>query len=232
MSNPARELARILDGWGYGKGKSPQQARKEYAQSRGMAEDAVARRALGSLVEIESVLADLTALGDDVGMFTETLPHWQSGLLNAATRSQSAQAGQTATAIGKGHLDLLKALSTLIESKGAALRPSPATVADIEAAIAGAEEFVCAVDILEETRHYLLGLLARIRSAVRDGRPTELRSAVNEYVGATTAVERANPGEAGRWAKAREGILQPILNNAVGGVLTQGVVRMIGLIGQ
>lgn len=232
MVNPAFGLAKIFEGWRLKAKVGPAQARAHYAEEIGVREPEVVRLGMGHLVDIGSRISDLKARGLDVSPFEWGLPHWQAAFVAAASAANNAPATPTRYPISDDRLYALKSFGLFLDAHAAGLQPRPEFVAGIEEAIDEAWEFVGNADIAEETRHYLLALLARIRSAVREGRPFEMREAVNEFVGATVVAESTlDPEQRKGWAEIRKTLLTPVLAGAGGNLLSQGVGVVAGLIG-
>ncbi|MCK0117000.1 hypothetical protein MWU57_08120 [Isoptericola sp. S6320L] len=232
--NPAYHLAEILKNLEYGNGKGAVQVRREYAKQRGMSEDALIRLAMQYLLEVEERIGEVEALNLGAAPYRSALPKWQTGITHGfTTNANSSVPKQPRPVISEDQYALLLAFGNLLESRGAALMPAPAVVDSVAAAIDEAVEFVKSIDdVSEETRHYLLALLERIRSALRSGHAGDFRSAVHEFAGATVMAEETAPAETkSRWQKLRETVLRPVLTNAGGGVLSQGVINAVGLIG-
>jgi hypothetical protein len=235
MVNPAVELAKIFEGWKTDAQVGPVGARTNYARSLGVAQVEVVNRGMAHVVDLVSRARDLKAGGTDVEPFEWALPRWQAAFIAAAADERAAPLSDAERAnfpISIERLNVLKSFGIVLDMHAAALQPRPEFVAGIEAAVDDAEEFVRAAEISEELRHYLLGLLERIRAALREGRPTSMREAVAEFVGATVLVENTvDEEQRSGWAQIRKNLLTPVIAGAGGNLLSQGIGVVVGFIG-
>lgn len=232
MVNPAFELAKIFEGWKLDPKPNPVGARRNYAKQIGLRESEVLRLGMSHLVDIASRISDLKARGIDVSPFEYGIRFWQDAFMTAATATSSSPASGADFPITEERLNGLKSFGLVLDAHAAGLQPRPEFVARIEQAIDQAQEFVRSADISEELQHYLLGLLARIRAAMHEGRPSQMREAVNEFVGATlVAEETAEEGKRKGWADMRNNLLQSAIAGAAGNLLSQGIGVVAGFIG-
>ncbi|MFD6140558.1 hypothetical protein [Promicromonospora sp. NPDC060271] len=235
MANPAFELAKILEGWKLEEKASPTSARLSYARSINAQQPEVVGSGMAHLVDLRSRISDLRARGTDVEPFEWALPRWQAAFISAAGDIRTSALSPDERRdypISIERLNGLKGFGIVLDAHAAGLQPRPEFVARIDAAINEAQAFVRDADISEEHRHYLLALLARIRSAMYEGRPAQMREAVNEFVGATVVAEStAEEGQKKGWANVRNNLLHPAIAGAAGNLLTQGIGVVAGFIG-
>lgn len=234
MTNPAYELAAIFEGWKYGGGVSLRVARGNFAKQRGMSESEVIASGMAAIVEIRQRLEAISAMGVDTGGFRASLPSWQQDFTNAAVSNprdaEATGAAKYPTSIER--LNSIKGLGAFLDLQAVSYRPRPEYIAKIDAAIADAEAFVKDADLQDEFRHYLLALLARIRTALKNGHLSEYRAAVHEFVGATVSAENMAPAESKPgWRNIRETVLIPVLDGTAANLLSAGIVSVAGLIG-
>ena len=235
MVNPAFELAKIFDGWAVDPKTAPVGARRNYARSVDLSPAQVVNRGMGHLVDLVARGRDLKARGIDVAPFEWAIPRWQSAFIAAAADNRTSalsEAQREEYPISIERLNMLKSYGIVLDAHAAALQPRPEFVARIEEAIDDAAQFVRAADISEELRHYLLGLLERIRTAMHEGRPSSMRETVTEFVGTTVLVENTvDEKQRQGWAEIRKNLLTPVLAGAGGNLLSQSVGVVAGLIG-
>lgn len=226
MVNPALEFAKIFEGWKAEAKGGPVVARRNYARSLGIPVSTVTRMGMKNLVDIGARIEEMKSRGSDVEPFEYGLPRWQTSFVLALADKRTAIPDEERATwpIPVEQLHGIKSFGLLLEAHAAALQPRPEFVDRIEGALEEAEEFVRTVDVSVEHRHYLLGLLARIRAALHEGRPGNMRDATNEFVGATVVAESAAPEEQkGKWAAVRNNIVEQALGGAAGNLIAQGL---------
>jgi hypothetical protein len=234
MANPAFELAEILEAWRPGKSGGPKGAREDYAHVLRTEPHAVVSLGMAHIVDLGYRISDLKTRGFNVETSEWALPRWQAAFVAAAhdNRTTILDHERHDYPMSPDALNGLKTFGMVLETHAAALQPRPEFAARIEEAVEQAEEFVDSADVTEELRHYLLGLLARVRAAMHEGRPSQMREAMNEFVGATVVVENTvEESQRKGWADVRNNLLQPALAGAVGNLLSQGIGVVAGFIG-
>lgn len=227
MTNPAYELARILETWTVGP-NGPRDARERAADAANTTFNDQAVEAMRALADLMVALDELDARG----LPTESLRHGLSDWVSAIT-SESVPWGQgtrgPVEALGEAQLQNLKAVGMVLDAHGAALLPRPAMLDTVLSAIAEARQVLISADLTESMRHYLLSILARIEEALVAGRTGAYFAAVNEFVGATTvaAATETDPDRRRWWETLRNEFMSPAIANAVGSGLYVGAAALL-----
>ena len=234
MANPAYELLEILEAWKHGNGLTAQQARARYAQGRGESESAVIRRVMACIVDIEELINERRAAGEDVASLDYALPLWQTDALHAiAAVTQQVVHNRAVDAAPVDHLMHLRTFGSRLEREGGALAPRPEAIAALDGALEDAVAFIEDADLADSDRRYLLALLESTRGALHAGRPLAFRKALSEFLGAALLVERTMPEERrNSWTKLREQLLYPTLAGAAGNLLAQALIVAPSLLGR
>jgi len=200
MSNPATELAQILESWSIAEGSNT-------ANTRELAGGTVegwrkTGHAASLLVAIDVELDAMAASGDDVSDYRAYMTQWYEGVFSFQNGWQ--QGKQTATpALPEAPMRMLKVLGLMISKFGRSSLGSPtqrgASLACIREAIAMLETDL--EDWDKSEKEYLYRLLAAARRAIEERGvvgETDLRALMNELIGGMTAVAldlRASEGQ-------------------------------------
>jgi hypothetical protein len=187
VKNPARELGQLLDAWNEPGGKTHLGRREAVADERDSTFWGDHQRAVDLISEIGSRLDLLQAEGHNVDAQRRSLrEYYRSVFLTGSELKWNAtfSSGVPVECISDTARDMLRSIETLLDVQGGQYLPPAPVLANLEAAITAAEEFVkSAEDINESMRLHLLGLLAAIREAVTNGDRSAATAATTEFVG-------------------------------------------------
>ena len=231
MTNPATELAALLQSWTVPQGRAPRQAREAVANELGRSVTEEQARACRHLADIERWIARLELRGINVSGYRANQPRWQEAVFSVHVPYTAAVRSETA-ALPADPMHSLTALSGAIDLAGGVLELSPESFERAMSAVTSAEKFVQGADgISQSLRLHLLGLLAAIREALGEGAPDRAAPLVAEYIGTVLMTsERVPDGKRAAWREhATDWVTQFSAGVAAGGSLPllTGVVQTI-----
>ncbi|GAA1768364.1 hypothetical protein [Agromyces humatus] len=226
MSNPATELAQILESWEVPRGQSAYNARAVEG------EDNVAfwTRQAQAVTLLRAVIAEIDAMqaaGDDVSAYSAYIATWSEGIFCFHNGWQSGHS-QGGTAVEMPSLLALKSLGLLLSKTGRAVGSSPTQRATLLACLAEALQLIESEldDWDRSEKEYLYRLVASARGALEEHPllgEIDIRKLLNELIGALTGVAldlRASEGKTDRfdrimnWVASTAGVVRGIVYDA------------------
>lgn len=213
MTNSARHLFNLLQSWTLKVNESPETVRED-GNIGGRDFWTNHREAVLCLVDIERFLKGLIASGEDVDHYLETLPSWYMGVFAYNTPWRTPAKTATAPAVSISDFKLLRALAGHMDSVRWPARLQEPEQVTLKDALGAAKALAdSSKDIGDDTRRYILALIAEAMEALQDFElfgATRIRSITMELGGAMQVVVLAlgeSPAST-TWAEKAKAVLK------------------------
>jgi hypothetical protein len=223
VTNAAFLLADLLEHWDVPSGQHPEAVREQVCGS-GLTFWRSHARAVDHLIDLERTLAGMTAAGEDVSMFTNSLEPWHQAVFAFTTPWKSTTSGNRRV-VDPAQISLLRALGALIAA-GGEVAVGEGERRSLTDTLAEAEDLLSRDTTLpRHAAHYLWGLIVEARRYLNELElfgPDAVRRIAFELGGAmVTQGERAeangDQATGSRWKSAGRLLMMPFLTGAAGG---------------
>lgn len=221
MSNPALELAEILDSWAVQKGQTIHQARGNEANTSSLPLWDEVIKAVRCLVALDKILQAMAARGDDITDYRQALPTWWAAVFQP---DQLWNAGHNAVKplISPSDLATLRIFGRLIEAQGLTDQLTPESLESIVLALTEIEDAVGDLDMADLAKHRILWHVQQARMFAADidrfGEAVVIQtaSAVATETVRLVQEERVDASKASKLRRAAAVILANAAGNYVG----------------